>query len=556
MKYCLRPFLSCILLCLVGHVDAQNWQWAKTGTVAHPSESSIANAVATDPSGNVYIAGTFATQSLSIGAFTLTNAGSSGADIFVVKYNSAGTLLWAQSFGGMSDDMAYGLASDPLGNMYVTGGYNSQSLILGMTTLSNAGGEDIFLMKLDKNGNVIWAQNAGGIGNEIANSVCTDSRGNPSITGDFDSPFLSFGTTILIDTTGQTQPFITKFDSSGNVTWARTATGNGGGNGNFGSAISSDSASNIYVAGGFGFSTIIFGNQYLINYGATNMFITKYDSTGNVIWVQGAGGSGSDAATGIGTDKKGNVYVCGSFNSSTIPFGTTILQNAGASDVFVAKYSAAGNTIWASGSGGSGIDQARNLSVDPNGFVYVCGSFGSQSINFGPNQLTNNGFLNIFLTEFHPNGSVLWATSSGGSGSDFALSSNADAYGNAFIAGYFNSSFLSFGSNTLVATGQSNMLVAKVTGVTGIEKPSVNSDQIFVFPNPADDFINFRVQGEFSSVNEIILTNCLAEEVKQFFTRNNNLIILPLNDLKTGVYFYSALDFQKNILARGKIVIR
>jgi hypothetical protein len=543
-----------ILFFLPAALSAQSWQWAKTGSLSHTTESSTANSVVTDATGNVYVAGSFASQSITFGSITLNNAGTSGQDFFIVKYSPSGSVAWAKSFGDQQDDLAYGIAADQQSNIYVTGVYDSPFLTIGNTTFSNAGGQDMFVLKLDKNGNVIWARNIGGSGNDISNAICIDPHGNPIITGEFNSPVLPFFSGNLVDTSNQTQPFVAKFDSSGLARWARTATGTGGSNGNFGSAVSTDSSSNILVGGGFAFSSITFGTQTLLNSGVTNIFVTKYDSSGNVSWAVSAGGTNEDAATGIGADPGGNVYICGSFNSAKIAFGTTILPNQGFSDVFVAKYSATGDPVWAYGTGGDAIEEARNLSVDPNGFVYVCGSFGSSSISFGSSQLINNGNLNIFLAELSPWGSPLWAKASGGSASDYALSAWADASGNAYIAGYFNSSSLSFGTTSLVATGISNMLVAKITGITGIQTAGTLEETIRVYPNPSSDRICFRFDTEQPLPVVISLGDAYGREVRNITAYPGLIAELPVSDLPAGIYFYTVKSVSHQ--ERGRVVVQ
>jgi hypothetical protein len=550
-----RVLLISVCCVLVQTIYAQAWQWAKTATLAHSTNTCMSNAVATDQAGNVYVAGSYFSQSIQFNTYTLTNAGANGADIFVVKYSSSGSIYWAKTFGGSGNDEGYGIALDHWGNIYVTGGFDSPTLTLGPATFSNMGGEDSYLMKLDNSGNVIWARAVAGSGNDIGNAVCTDPHGNVCITGDFNSPVLAIGSTNLIDTTTQTQPFMARLDSSGTLLWAKTATGSGGTNGNYGAAICSDTASNVFVTGGFSYSTIYFGSFDLTCYGITNVFITKYDSSGNVLWLQGAGGANEDAGSGIGTDKYGNVYIGGSFNSHTITFGATTVNNAGNEDVFITKYSAGGTAIWATGAGGNGIDQATSLSVDPNGYSWLCGSFGSPNIQFGPNNLVNNGFLNIFLTEYDPGGAVLWASGAGGSASDFALGVANDGQGTGFLTGYFNSSSVGFGSNVVGSSGQSNMYIAKITGITGIQSESSLLTSVSVYPNPANGAFFFHLTNTTGNASECILTDQLGREVKHRDNIQGSDFKIDLDGHAPGVYFYVVLNEEHKPLGRGKLVL-
>ncbi len=552
--YTNRLVLFLLLISLTNVSKAQSWSWAKSGTVTHTTESSFGSGVSADQSGNLYAVGYYGSPTLALASITLSNNGANGDDFFIVKYDVNGSISWAKSFGGTGNDEAYGVSTDIYGNVYITGTFDSHTITLGTSTFTNAGGQDLFLMKLDKNGIVIWARTYGGSGSDVSNFVGTDSHGKPFITGQFASHFLHFGSTILVDTTSQTQPFVVRLDTAGNILWALTAKGTGGGNGNFGAAACTDTASNLFVAGGFAFSILHIGTDSVLNNGVTNMFLAKFDSVGNVIWIRAAGGANEDAATGIGADRYGNVFVCGSFNSPSITFGTSSLANEGSSDIFIAKYGPDGSSKWAAGTGGTGIDQAKSIGVDQNGYAYLCGSFGSPSIDFGNGSLVDNGSLNLFLAEYSPIGIPLWSKSSGGSASDYALSAYTDASGNGYIAGYFNSSSVSFGGTTLVATGISNMLVAKIAGITGIELFSTAMSEINAYPNPVEDLLNFRFKDPKNASGFIVLFNSLGQEMKRIAFSGATSTSIAVDDLSNGVYFYSVLDSQKRTIARGKVI--
>jgi len=131
--------------------------------------------------------------------------------ILVALVLSANTLvkaqdcLWANSINGTGDNRGNSIATDLLGNIYVSGKFNSPTITLGANTLTNSGGEDIFIAKYAPNGDILWAKSAGGIGYDQSYSVTTDMNGNAYLTGWFRSTNITFGTTIL-----------TNADNSGN----------------------------------------------------------------------------------------------------------------------------------------------------------------------------------------------------------------------------------------------------------------------------------------------------------------------------------------------------
>lgn len=207
------------------NAQTPNWLWAKT---AGNTSNDIANSVAVDASGNSYIAGAFLSPTITFGSTTLTNNGAD--DIFLAKYDASGNVLWARSAGGTNHDYANSVAVDPSGNVYVAGYFTSDTIIFGSYTLINTDNttnstSDLFLVKYNSSGNVLWAKSAAGLNNDEAASVSVDASGNAYITGYFSSYTLSFGTITLTntDTINYTDDiFIAKYNTSGNVLWAKS----------------------------------------------------------------------------------------------------------------------------------------------------------------------------------------------------------------------------------------------------------------------------------------------------------------------------------------------
>src|ERR1017187_277119 len=185
---------------------------------------------------------------------------------------------WARSSGGISDDEGMSIAVDGSGNRYVTGYFHSSTITFGTTTLTNNGTgttEDMFIVKYDPNGNVLWAKSAGGSGFDWGHGIAVDSSGNSYVTGYLGSSPITFGSIIL------TNPgmFIAKYNANGNVVWAKSLGDNDAGNG-----IAVDDSGNSYVIGSYASSTITFGTTTLTNdsAGLGDIFVVKYDSSGNV----------------------------------------------------------------------------------------------------------------------------------------------------------------------------------------------------------------------------------------------------------------------------------
>jgi Tfp pilus assembly major pilin PilA len=184
-----------------------------------------------------------------------------------------------------------------------------------------------------------------------------------------------------------------------------------------------------------------------------------------VIWANKSGGSDVDYGEDVATDANGNVYLSGGFVSSSITFGSTTLNNSGSDDVFLTKYDAGGNVLWAKKGRGSGSDYAINISMDVSGNIYVLGNFLSGTITFGATTLSNSGANDIFLTKYDANGNVVWAQKAGGTSDDYSTGIATDASGNTYVTG-ISIRFDHFGS---LALNNSGVMTSSLQSMTTLE---------------------------------------------------------------------------------------
>ena len=381
--------------------------------------------------------------------------------ILLPVFSNSQTWLWAKNAAGNGGE-GLSVSTDADGNVFVTGYFGGPTITFGSTTLTNAGNANVFLVKYDANGNVLWARSAGGTGFDEACSVSTDAGGNVFVTGYFTSPTITFGSTTLTNVGGFcsgmacANVFLSKYDATGNVLWAKSA---GGASDDRGFSVSADAGGNVFVTGCFQSPTIPFGFTTLTNAGAYDVFIAKYDANGNVLWAKSVGGANDDFGISLSTDAGGNTFITGWFDSPTITFGSTTLTNVGSRNIFLSKYDAAGNVLWAKSAGGTDSDYGWSVSADAGGNVFVTGYFTSPTITFGSTTLTNLGGLcfgigcaDVFLAKYNATGNVLWAKNAGGASDDRGYSVSADPWGNAFVTGSFTS-VITFGSITLTDAG-------------------------------------------------------------------------------------------------------
>ncbi len=386
-----------------------NWLWAKQ---AGGTSTDYGYGIAVDTNGNCYVTGFFL-GTATFGSSSLTSGGD--RDIFTAKLDSNGNWLWAKKAGGTNDDRSFDIAVDAGGNCYTTG-FFQVTATFGSTTLTSSGYLDVFVAKLDSNGNWLWAKQAGGTGYDNGRSIALDAGGNCYVTGYFEVTG-TFGSTSL-SCSGSADVFTAKLDISGNWLWAKKA---GGSSSDQGYGISVDTNGNCFVTGYFRGSAT-FGSTSLTSSGNDEIFIAKLDSSGNWLWACKAGGTGYDDGNDITADNNGNCYVTGYF-WGTATFGNTSLTSSSGYgyDVFAVKIGTNGNWLWVKQAGGSGTDYGYGIAVNTNGNCYVTGYFVGSS-TFGNTTLTSNGGYDIFTAKLGlpPNPAVLAAPGNGATGLGFA----------------------------------------------------------------------------------------------------------------------------------------
>jgi hypothetical protein len=367
--------------------------WARHVTRTGKTDGTVALAV--DSVGNAYVTSEFTLTNISFGSITLTNTDSSGnPDMLVVKYSSAGIPQWARAGVGISYQRGTGVAVDGAGNCYVAGAHGNVATFDGVstpiTTPTTAGN---FLVKYTSAGQVVWVQNVAAMNpNPVA--LAADGSGVCYLTGSFDNP-ANFGSTNLTgmggdfflakyDASGQFQwvrassgagasgrgvalgpdgsvyvagdfrydinfgpgtatldplhgaILLVKYDSAGVFQWVRMADGTS--DAEYGNAIAVDRLGNCYLTGQFNLK-VQFGPVSVTNVLNGDFYVAKYDSAGQFQWVQVGGGRGPDTGFGVVVDAFGYVYATltlrseGTFGSTTV----TCTQGAGDNDVLLVK---------------------------------------------------------------------------------------------------------------------------------------------------------------------------------------------------------------------------
>lgn len=405
--------------------------WTKQLGVA--SAPTIGRGVATDSSGNIFIGGY---TGGGLDGNTVTAAG--GYDFFLTKYSNAGAKAWTKQLGGLGPatvSQGGGVATSANGSVYVAGSTNG-----GMDGLTQTGTSDFFLIKYDSTGAKIWTRELGVAGgNTGASGVATNSSGDVFVTGTIQSGGLDGNTQM-----GIRDFFVTKYNSSGTKQWTKqlgVATRN-----TYSNAIATDSSGNIFIAGytngGLDGNTLT---------GSTDFYVTKYDSTGTKVWTKQMGVPlKSTGAQKVTTDSSGNVFVAGYTNGNLD--GNTV---TGTYDFFVTKYDSTGAKIWTKLLGVAGASTYGNgVVVDSSGNIFI-GGYTSGGLDGN----TLAGTQDVFVTKFDSTGTKQWTRQLGvAAAQSISIGVVSDFFGNVFIAGYSGG-----GLDGNALTGTKDAFVTKYT---------------------------------------------------------------------------------------------
>ena len=408
--------------------------------------------------------------------------------LFISTFSPAQNWQWAKqskqkSFSGLP--YATSLHTDAHGNAYLLGRFGGDysgenyKIIFGADTLStDSSSTSSYLVKYDPEGDVVWAKGTGQQSriNLYAFYSATDTSGNTYVLSSFDSTVTIGSHTV----NGSGELLIIKYDSSGNVLWAKDYASPRRKllKGINTTSIATDISSNIYVTGYFdttctvGSYTLVPKEAFGTEADVLNVFTAKFDLNGNLLWVRSSHGYG--IASDITSDNSGSAIITGTFLESLVVFDTSTLTNTHLNsnphhtDIFTVKYDANGNVLWAkssdggkfaAGSSGGGLG-SRSITTDISGNVYITGDFADSTLIMGTDTLTNNAVVfswGIFFTaKYDGNGNVLWARANGGNSDAFGSGITTDKQKNVYAVGSWNyqynpSQTISFGSIVLSA---------------------------------------------------------------------------------------------------------
>lgn len=514
------------------------------------TQYDFANAITLDASGNIFITGGFsgtADFDPGSGTYQFTSAPhystilktklSDKSDIFILKLNGSGAFVWAKQIGVGGRDFGVSIATDNSGNVITTGEWSDLNEKFDTCDFNPGSGTFLlteggcFVLKLDNNGDFIWADGFGSY-------ALITGMGSPTDFMYTDKSYTVNSSSMVIDGSGKI--YITGYFVNGKVDFNP---GNG-----------------VYELTAKGYKDI---------------FVLILNSDGSLNAAKQMGGTLCTAkGNSIAVDGSGNIYTCGYF-TGTVDFDpgssvntiTSFAYNANKtsySDMFVCKLNSSLNFVWARQIGGTTADIGNSIDIAGNGSIYCTGSFTGKS-DFNPASgkstyyLTSKGGLDAFILKLDASGNFGWAKQVGGTSDDLGNTIALSGTSNTVIhtAGYFNGTVdFDPGTSTfnLTSDGGKDAFIHKMTESTSYTKrtaPSiVESKQGFnTFPNPVKDII-------YAEVSELIIEGKLkiidtkGTLIYEISINNQQNIEIDVSFLPSGIYYLTINSDKVNISKR------
>lgn len=343
-------------------------------------------ALSVSQTGRITITGNYDT-STKFGYYNFNSSGN--MDIYVVQYDTYGNVYWATSFGGAEDDRPTDIVNDASGNTYVTGYFNGTMSFANLSSIASAGLMDAFYTKIDNSGNIVWANRFGGVSYDRGNAIVADANGNTYLIGTFQRS-ASQGNITLTGLNNEDFLFITKIGSDGNISWAKK--GGGAYAYTYGKDLVLDNNNNVVVIGHYT-GGISFESTNLS--GVDVVFLVKYNANGVFQTINTLDSeTGSLFPVAMVKDSKDNLFVTGFYQGTVEVNNRTFTAND--NDAFVMKISPTGIPSLFQGVGGVGIQSPKGIAVKKDGAIYITGSFASELI-FGDINLVSNTADDCFI---------------------------------------------------------------------------------------------------------------------------------------------------------------
>ncbi len=567
MKSSLRSLALLFLLHSTAQAQTPSFTWATRWGATGQDD---ANSIATDAAGNTVVLGLFEGTidgDPGMGTHELVAAQAGTKDLFVVKLDPQGQHLWSFSLGIPENNYDATLAVDPGGNIVITGVFAGATDLdpgPGSYTLTTDGTKDVFILKLAPDGGFLWARSVGSTYNDQVYSLATDMEGNVLIAGStFAGSDLDPGAGTY---TVSTNIFLLKMDANGDFVWAVPV----GPGVVFAQAMCTDAAGSVYLAGNFnGAADMDPGpdTYELTSAGLYDIFVLKLQADGSFVRARRMGGPADDRATAIAVDGAGNAFVTGLFsNGCNFDPGVTDLTftTVNGGDAFTLRLDPQGSLVWAFQIGGSTFtsDVGNGIAVDGQGRVYITGELlGTSDMDPGAGTFTlsTGGTTAVYVQCVQDDGTFRWAFKIGAPGFNYDSGRGiaVDEAGHVHVVGTFEALNVDFDPGTttfnMSSAGIGDGFVLDIdpdlsTALDDIERTTAT---VAVFPNPARSLLFVRSPNA-GNMRFRLMDVTGGELVSTVLRSDMNMIDLP--EHSGGTYLY-VIQCGGGMPACGRVVL-
>ncbi|UKM64090.1 hypothetical protein GSB9_00637 [Flavobacteriaceae bacterium GSB9] len=325
MKKIIFIILSVFLLANL-HGQTLKFEWVES---PQGESESYAFKTATNISGDNYVSGQFSSATLTLGSYVLNNPTNNLRQVYLAKYNSQGTVIWAKHYSCPGESHIDGMTIDADENLIIMGRF-SQTITFGAITLSNVNPYNlsVFMGKIFPTGEVMWMTGLGNSSTTLVTSfaydLASDNTGNIYIAGDYTQGDFIINDSLTLPNTGPNNYFVAKFNSEGILQWAKNGhTSATIGSPGWESTIDVDTSGNVYLSGPFN-SSISFDSTGVSNTNSgIRTFLTKFNSDGQPQFVTQFGDTGYVYPKDLKIDYNDKLYLLGGFGQTDLLLGST-----------------------------------------------------------------------------------------------------------------------------------------------------------------------------------------------------------------------------------------
>ncbi len=493
-------FLIFLVSLLPGPVRSQECYWS-----SHIGGTSTdgGGIMGSDRDGNVYVSGSTQGPVCYFNSYSISLGGDYDRSFFV-KYDATGNEVWIKEFDGISTspDISIGVGGiiDTIRDAILGCGYFYAQLCLDDTIISG-NGQTIFIMKMDLDGNVLWARTGGGPGLDYPLGITYDEQGNIYLSG-CNEKEATFGETRI-----PAGGFLAKYTTDGNLLWVKNKFREYSPYGYFPYTEAPPfnlfySKDNLLINGNIRNDTIVIDTITIIkSSGYLSSYLASFDTSGNVQWLKPAARPLGFCGGQFTSDTSNNIYITGSYQQKAIFENDTLFDSLAVIDCFIAKYTSAGEFVWARHLNSNSFAFGRGVLSDGKGNIYLAGTF-SEKACFGIDTLISGSMNDKFLAKYSSEGICEGVRQySEGEIYKFGISPS----GTILWAGTFVGS-ISIGPHTFTSYGGEDVFVAECSPITSIEPKSIpKQNQLLIYANPNDGKCTITLPEEFQNEKKLTL---------------------------------------------------